>query len=87
MAHDKNDSLGSADPNNHELRLKRLEEAIGFTEHAGAQLGLQVAEMNKRLYDAINRLELLERRINSLAAREGDADGKAPATNTGSSKQ
>ena len=52
-------------------RARKLEEAQGFTEHAVEQLSAEIAELNRRLSQALSRLSRLEERLERLAAGEG----------------
>lgn len=45
-----------------ERRLTRLEEAVGFTDHA-------VSELNAALIEAQKRIDLLEQMLRALRAR------------------
>lgn len=65
-------SEGSADRADRDLaaRLTRLEESSVFTERTVETLGAEIAEINRRLREAVRRVGLIERRL----AREPDAD-------------
>ena len=69
------------DPDTHDSgeRLRRLEEAQAFSEHAAEQLGEQVLTLATRLEEIASRLARLERRIETLASGpEPDEDASAP---------
>lgn len=53
-----------------EQRLTRVEEAVGFTDHA-------VSELNAALIEAHRRIDLLEQQLRALRARV-DAGGATP---------
>jgi uncharacterized coiled-coil protein SlyX len=54
-------------------RAKKIEEAQGFTEHAVEQLSAEIAELNRRLTQALTRLARVEARLERLASGDGDA--------------
>jgi uncharacterized coiled-coil protein SlyX len=53
-------------------RLTRVEEACGFAQHDVEQLSAEVAELGRRLAEALRRVESLERRL--AAGAESDVD-------------
>lgn len=58
-----------------ELRdtIARLEEAQAFAERAADRLAGEVSELNRRLVEAVRRLDRLERRLEEMSA-EPDGD-------------
>lgn len=49
-------------------QVRKLQEAQGFTEHAVEQLSAEIAELNRRLGQALTRLARLEQRLERLAS-------------------
>jgi uncharacterized coiled-coil protein SlyX len=47
-------------------RLMRIEENQGFAEHTLEQLNAELVEVNRRIADALTRLERLEHRVERL---------------------
>lgn len=60
-------------------RLRRLEEAQAFAEHAGDQLIDHLRALERRVMETAKRLEALELRLGMLAERV-ISEGEAPAT-------
>ena len=52
-----------------EQRLRRLEEALGFSEHDAESRGREVAELSKQVFDLTQRVERLERRLDQAIER------------------
>lgn len=59
-------------------RVTRLEEAVGFIDHASGQLGREVAAVNREVALLSRRLELLERRLLDVANGVGEAPPMTP---------
>ncbi len=51
-----------------EDRLVRLEEGQGFAEHTVEQLNAELVEVNRRLAEAMARLDRVEQRLAQLQA-------------------
>jgi uncharacterized coiled-coil protein SlyX len=71
--------MGSSNVNATELseRLTKLEESETFAQRTVEELNGEVIELNRRLADALSRLERLEARLDTVAA---DERGPAPET-------
>jgi uncharacterized coiled-coil protein SlyX len=54
------------DPRDHETRLNRLEEAVGFADRTGEQLSEQIVALNREMGSLSRRLANLERRLTDL---------------------
>lgn len=66
------------DPQLDELagRLTRLEEAVGFAEHAGEQLSEEIRLLGGRLLDLARRLDALEARVGGVAERVDQVEAR-----------
>lgn len=54
------------DHHDHDARLTRLEEAVGFTDRTGEQLNEQIVALNREVGSLSRRLASLERRLTDL---------------------
>jgi uncharacterized coiled-coil protein SlyX len=65
-------------PNELELRITRLEEALGFAQHENTQLSAEVLALGKRVLDLSRRLDAMDQRLREAAAAKSpeasDAD-------------
>jgi len=52
-----------------EARLRRLEEALGFAEHAVEASGRELAVVSRQVHEVTQRLERLERRLDEALSR------------------
>lgn len=59
-------------------RLLKLEEAQAFSEHTVEQLSGEIAELNKRLAEALAHIRLLENRLQRLLEPPEDAEEESP---------
>jgi uncharacterized coiled-coil protein SlyX len=55
-----------------EDRARKIEEAQGFTDHAVEQLSAEIAELNRRLAQALTRLARVEARLDRPAPGENE---------------
>lgn len=69
------DQHDTRDPTDASERLRRLEEAAGFTSHDVDQLREAVLAVERRLRQMVERLARLEARIDGLADPDSDAEG------------
>lgn len=58
-------------------RLLRLEEAQAFSEHTVEQLSGEIAELNKRLAEALAHIRMLESRLQRLLEPPEDVEEDA----------
>lgn len=49
-------------------RVQRVEEALGFTDHAVSQANAEILALNKRLDALSRRIDTLERRLEQATA-------------------
>jgi uncharacterized coiled-coil protein SlyX len=70
--------MASPDPTEHDRRMTRLEETVGFVDHTAAQLGEQIIAMNRELAAMSRRVALLERRLSDLQDGSVDAAPLVP---------
>ena len=61
-----------------EPRLRKLEEAQAFSEHSVEQLSDEIAEVNKRLAEALAHIRMLESRLQRLLEPPEDAEESPP---------
>lgn len=52
-------------------RVQRLEETVGFTEHAVEQMNQQMTAMLKQMEHLAKRLEAMERRLEVMTSGDG----------------
>jgi chromosome segregation ATPase len=57
-------------------RLTRLEEAVGFAEHAGEQLSEEIRLLGGRLRDLTRRLDAMESRLGVVAERVDQVEAR-----------
>lgn len=55
-------------------RLTRVEEHLGFTEHAAEQLSAEIATINRRVKEIADRLGRIEQRLAKTAEPDEDPD-------------
>lgn len=57
-------------------RLRRLEEAVGFAEHAGEQLSEEIRLLGGRLRDLTRRIDAMESRLGGVAERVDQVEAR-----------
>lgn len=72
--------------NRHEARLTRLEEAIGFTDHAQEQLAAEVRLLSNRLHEFGRRISEIESRLGLVFDRIERVESQAPSMPPGETR-
>ncbi len=68
----------SPDPQNHEKRIEKLEEAAGFADRQIEILSDEVAQINQMMLGLSRRFALIETRLSELNDRVAEDPGNVP---------